>query len=147
MNYDVTCPHCSQKLTISEEHIDNICLCPHCHEEVCFNMEDIELEKKMQMDLEKKIQEENNRIREKNIRIQEENKRRLKMQSRRKTSFKFIIAKFNDVERIVNMLYWEEGWYVISQSTVFLSESSGSIGGFGSGRREEGLALILRKDD
>ena len=68
-------------------------------------------------------------------------------ESRRKSKFKFVIAKFDDVERIVNTLYKEEGWYVVSQSTVFLSETSGGIGGFGAGTREEGLALIFRKDD
>ena len=65
----------------------------------------------------------------------------------RKSSFKFIIAQFDEVEEILNMLYRQEGWYVVSQSTVFLSETSGGIGGFGAGTREEGLALILRKDD
>ncbi len=145
MKYEVTCSHCSQKLTISEEQIDSIYVCPHCHEELCFSMEDIEMERKMQKELEEKIQEENNRIREENIRIQEENIRSLKIQSRRKTSFKFVIAKFNEVEKIVNSLYQEDGWYVVSQSTVFLSESSEVI--FGTGRREEGLALIFRKDD
>ena len=67
--------------------------------------------------------------------------------TQRKSKFNFLIVKFDDVERIVNSLYREEGWYVISQSTVFLSESSGSIAGFGAGTREEGLALIFRKDD
>ena len=71
----------------------------------------------------------------------------IETEPQRKSRFKFVIAKFDDVERIVNTLYKEEGWYVVSQSTVFLSETSGGIGGFGAGTREEGLALIFRKDD
>ena len=134
MKYEVTCPHCSKAFSISEENFDRICVCPHCHKEIDFTKDDI-------------ASEETDTLREdENLQLFK-NKIVSNIQSRRKTRFKFLIAKFNEVERTINYLYHTEGWYVVSQSTVFLKESSGSIGGFGTGTREEGLALILRKDD
>ena len=61
----------------------------------------------------------------------------------RKSSFKFVVAKFDEVEELINTLYKQEGWYVVSQSTVFISDTPGIF----TNTREEGLALILRKDD
>lgn len=133
MKYDVTCPHCSKVLSISEENFDNICVCPYCHKEIDFTQDDIAFDET--------LREEENRL------LLNENKKVLGMQSRKKSRFKFVIAKFDEVEGLINMLYQKEGWYVISQSTVFLSETSGGIGGFGAGTREEGIAMILRKDD
>ena len=145
MQYNVTCPLCSKTLFISEENIDNIIICPFCHEEVCFAMEDVELERKMQKELEMKKREEQKRKQEEDERILEERNRILKKEARKKTSFKFVIAKFNEVEELVNALYREEGWYVISQSTVFIGETPGIF--TNTSTREEGLALIFRKDD
>ena len=133
MRYEVTCPHCSKVLSISEEDFNRVCVCPHCHEEIDFTKDDIALEET--------LREEENRL------LLNENKKLLNMHSRKKSRFKFIIAKFDEVEGLLNLLYREEGWYVISQSTVFWSQTSGSIGGFGAGTREDRLALILRKDD
>ena len=69
----------------------------------------------------------------------------IKTESQRKSSFKFVVAKFDEVEELINTLYKQEGWYVVSQSTVFLSETPGIF--TSTSTREEGLALILRKDD
>ena len=128
MKYDVTCPHCSKTLSISEENFDNICVCPHCHKEIDFTRDDIALEESLREE-EDELLSRANRV--------------LLKQSQRKSRFKFVIARFDEVEGLLNLLYREEGWYVISQSTIFLSETPG----FASSTREEGLALILRRDD
>ena len=128
MKYDVTCPHCSRTLSISEENFDSICICPHCNREIDFTQDDIS-------------SEETSRLEEEDL-LRKANRVLLK-QSHRKSRFKFVIARFNEVEGLLNMLYRQEGWYVISQSTVFWGETPG----FSSSTREERLALILRKDD
>lgn len=133
MKYDVTCPHCSKMLSLSEENFDNICICPHCHEEIDFAKDDV-------------ASEETSRE-EENKRFQKENKVLLNMQSRIKSRFKFVIARFDEVEGLINLLYRQEGWYVISQSTVFISETETPGFFSNSNTREEGLALIFRKDD
>ena len=128
MKYDVTCPHCSRTLSISEENFDSICICPHCNREIDFTQDDISSEETLRKDEEELLLKAN---------------RVLLKQSQRKSRFKFVIASFDEVEGLLNLLYRQEGWYVISQSTVFWGETPG----FSSSTREERLALILRKDD
>lgn len=116
MEYSVNCPICQMPLTLSNEHLDKKCQCPHCHEEICFSQGDL--------------------------------MRSGMRQARRRidAEFKFIVVKFNEAEQVINSLYCSEGWYVISQSTIFLGETSAGWGGLGAATREEGLALILRRD-
>lgn len=57
-----------------------------------------------------------------------------------------MVVEFKDAEEIINHLWQSEGWYVVSQSTVFLSESSGGWGGLSAGTKTEGLALVFRRD-
>ena len=128
MKYDVTCPHCSRTLSISEENFDSICICPHCNREIDFTQDDISSEETLRKDEEELLLKAN---------------RVLLKQSQRKSRFKFVIASFDEVEGLLNLLYRQGGWYVISQSTVFWGETPG----FASSTREERLALILRRDD
>lgn len=94
-----------------------------------------------------KIEEEKN-LKEQELKRQEQLlELHQKQQVWSKTSYKVLILKFNEAEKIINMLAHQEGWRVISHSTVFLSESTAGFGGFEAATRKEGLAVILQKDD
>lgn len=60
--------------------------------------------------------------------------------------YKCLVLKFNDAEEFLNTLSFD-GWEVVSHSTVFLSESSIGIWGASGSTREEGIAVILSKEE
>ena len=100
----------------------------NCREEICFSEED--------------FAEEEKRL----AAIRREKIKKQAQLERIKTEYCFIILKFADVEETLNRLWQDEGWQVVSQSTVFLSESSGGIGGFSAGTRTEGIAYTLKRE-
>ena len=111
------CPFCNTPVKITQELLNQVLCCPNCREEICFSEEDFAEEEKRQAQLE-----------------------------RLKIEYRFIILKLNEVEETLNYLWQDEGWQVVSQSTVFLSESSGGIGGLSAGTRTEGIAYTLKRE-
>ena len=61
---------------------------------------------------------------------------------RRPSKVKFVILAFDRVESELNRLY-EEGWHVVSQSTVFWKEESRPFRG--EAAREERIAFLLSR--
>ena len=116
-NHVVNCPFCEAPLEISEESINQIFLCPKCKEEICFFEEDLVNAEKTQ-----------------------------RLAERTKIEYRFLILELDNIESTLNRLWRNEGWEVVSQSTVFLSENSLGVGGFSGGTRKEGIAFTLKRE-
>ena len=150
------CPFCNSAIEFSIDLLDTIILCPCCKEEICFSENDIiEFSEAGKKRIETKKREEEARQKEIQAqqRIAEVAKQKeiarlnqQKKQERCKTEYRFIVLKFEDVETTLNRLWRNEGWQVVAQSTVFLSETSASLGGIGGGTKTEGIAYTLKRE-
>ena len=118
------CPFCNVTVEISKESLNQIVICPNCKEEVCFSEEDL-------------VDAERARIVSEKAKIDAE---------RARIEYRFLILEFDNIEYTLNRLWRDEGWQVISQSTVFLSESNLGVGGFSGGTRKEGIAFTLKRE-
>ena len=118
------CPFCNVPVEISKESLNQIVICPNCKEEICFSEEDLVDAERARTVLEKaKIAAERARV-----------------------EYRFLILELDNVEYTLNRLWRDEGWQVVSQSTVFLSESSLGVGGFSGSTRKEGIAFTLKRE-
>lgn len=136
------CPFCNSVVKFSTDLLNTIILCPNCNGEVCFFENDI-LEFS---EAEKRKKEANER--EAYVARQREIGRlnQQKKQERAKTEYRFVVLAIEDVEKKLNNLWINEGWQVVSQSTVFLSELSAGLGGISAGARTEGIAYTLKRE-
>ncbi len=145
------CPFCEKNVTVSLEMLGKIVKCPHCKEGVFVGEENFTPDQIQQA----KEDQDARQQAEEAARMAEEAERASNREQRERrnkdlwsrTHYKFLILKFDEAETVLNSLARSEGWKVVSHSTVFLSETSGSLGGFGAGTRVEGIAVILRRDD
>ena len=66
-------------------------------------------------------------------------------EERKRTEYRFLILelKRGDIERELNRLYRDQGWEVVSQSTVFLSEDHHDMRDV---TRKEGIAFTLKRE-
>ncbi len=130
-NYTAFCPLCNSAVEFSSDLLDKIIVCSNCKEEIVFSenyiIDFLEVARK---------EEE----------LKREAIRQRKREERAQTEYCFIILKFNDIDKTLNNLWLNEGWQVVSQSTVFLSESSSGFGGLSSGSRTEGIAYTLKRE-
>lgn len=55
------------------------------------------------------------------------------------------VAAAPEMTRQLN-LYVREGWRVISQSTIFISETSAGLMGLGGGTKQEGILYTLERE-
>ena len=62
--------------------------------------------------------------------------------------YKTIMLEVDDTENMSEKLNAQaaEGWRVVSQSTVFLSETSGGLMGLSGGTRQEGIFYTLERE-
>lgn len=118
------CPFCNTPVEISNEFINQIVVCPHCKEEICFSEEEL-------------VDAERAKIIAEKAKIEAE---------RSKTEYRFLILELDKIEYTLNRLWREDGWQVVSQSTVLLSESSLGVGGFSAGTKKEGIAFTLKRE-
>ncbi len=160
----VNCPFCNTSMDIPKELINQIVLCPNCKEELCFSEEDfIEFQKKSDQIEVQKIEAEERLEAQKTEELKQkiEAEERLEAQKteelkqkieaierseRTKTEYRFLILKIEEIESTLNRLWLNEGWHVVSQSTVFLSEQSLGIGSFTGSTRTEGIAYTLKRE-
>ena len=58
------------------------------------------------------------------------------------------MLEVDDTEKMSKKLSAQaaEGWHVVSQSTVFLSETSGGLLGIAGGTRQEGILYTLERE-
>ena len=136
------CPLCNSAIEFSIDLLDTIILCPCCKEEICFSEKDIiEFSEAVKKRIEAKKIEEEVKQKQAQQRIAERKK-----QERFKQEYRFIILKFEEIENTLNHLLHNEGWQVVSQSTVFLSETSAGFGSLERGTKTEGIAYTLKKE-
>jgi len=154
------CPFCNSAIEFSIDLLDTIVLCPVCQEEICLSKNDIidfseakRREEKFQQEkaeIEKRELLKLKQLKEKKAEIEKRELLKLKQlkekQERSRTEYRFIVLKFEDVETTLNHLWHNEGWQVVAQSTVFLSETSASWGGLGGGTKTEGIAYTLKRE-
>ncbi len=73
-----------------------------------------------------------------------EAKPQLKKMTRKE--YKTIMTEgIQDLEEQLNM-HGHHGWRPVTMTTIFLSETTGGVGGFSSGQKREGLVVILEKE-
>ena len=145
-NLAANCPFCNTSIKITKELVNQVVICPNCNEEVCFSDDDLfdidSLEKTRhlaEIQLAEAQQAEAKRA--------AAAKRLAEIQYQRsQTEYRFIILEFDKIENTLNYLWQHEGWQVVSQSTVFLSENSVGIGGFAGSTRKEGIAYTLKRE-
>ena len=116
-DYVADCPFCKKPVKVPKHLVALTAICPHCSKEICFSEKELI-----------------------------ENKENLIREERMKTEYSFIILKFDEVETSLNHLWQEEGWQVVSQSTVFLSETSAGMFGCSGSTRTEGIAYTLKRE-
>ena len=136
------CPFCNSAIEFSIDLLDTIVLCPVCQEEICLSKNDI-IDFSEAKRREEKFQQENVEIEKRELLKLKQLKEK---QKRSRTEYRFIVLKFEDVETTLNHLWHNEGWQVVAQSTVFLSETSASLGGLGGGTKTEGIAYTLKRE-
>ena len=72
-----------------------------------------------------------------------------KREERKRTEYRFLVLELGRnqhggaIERELNRLYRDQGWEVVSQSTVFLSEDHRDMRDV---KRKEGIAFTLKRE-
>ena len=141
-NQTAFCPLCNSAVEFSSDLLDKIIVCSNCKEEIVFSENDI-------IDFLEVVRKEEELKREaarKEEELKREAIRQRKREERAQTEYCFIILEFSDIGKTLNNLWLNEGWQVVSQSTVFLSESSAGFGGLSNGSRTEGIAYTLKRE-
>jgi DNA-directed RNA polymerase subunit RPC12/RpoP len=65
-----------------------------------------------------------------------------------KIEYKTAVIEIDEPDKMAEQLnlYAKDGWLVVSQSTIFLSEGSIGLYGFGAGTRREGILYTFKRE-
>lgn len=128
MDFKFFCPDCNQKMIMADEYFGYPIECPNCQSHLAL-LPDGPIEPVPVATFSRQL---NQKIENVNVAPPPCNE------------YKFIVVEMGNVEAALNFLL-KEGWYVVSQSTVLVSEKKNGLQGIVGTVKKEGIAYTLAR--